>query len=119
MTVDKRLSPIANLVLAVGHWTTHKDCRSLFFGEILGNGLHRQLTSALGLAGTVPSSAERVAAMQLLDREVSSNDLLDPAGFAREVDGTSVAHWAMTGSPRSIPSSMRRTSRHIKHCKLP
>lgn len=47
-----------------------------------------KIASALGVAGALPSSAERVAAMQLLDRDVSANVLLDPGGFAGEADGS-------------------------------
>lgn len=46
-----------------------------------------KIASALGLAGVVPSPTERIAAMRLLDQEVSANTLLDPGGFASEVDG--------------------------------
>ncbi len=46
-----------------------------------------KLASALGLAGTAPSSAERVAAVQLLDRDVSPTTVLDSARFADKVDG--------------------------------
>jgi hypothetical protein len=46
-----------------------------------------ELASALGLAGAVPSSAERVAAVQLLDREVPPRHVLDPCKFAGRVDG--------------------------------
>lgn len=47
-----------------------------------------QIASALGLAGALPPSAERVAAVHLLDRETSSKTILDPVAFAREADGT-------------------------------
>ena len=46
-----------------------------------------RLASALGLAGALPPTADRVAAVQLLDQEVSPNVVLDPAGFADRVDG--------------------------------
>ncbi len=46
-----------------------------------------KLASALGIADALPSTAERVAAVQLLDQEVSANTLLDPGGFATRVDG--------------------------------
>lgn len=46
-----------------------------------------KLAAGLGLAGTVPTSAERVAAMQALDTVVSANPLLDPGTFASDVDG--------------------------------
>ncbi len=46
-----------------------------------------KIASALGLAGALPSTAERVAAVQLLDQEVSPKQVLDPATFASDVDG--------------------------------
>ncbi len=46
-----------------------------------------KIASALGLAGALPSTAERVAAIHLLDQEVSPKQVLDPATFASEVDG--------------------------------
>ena len=62
-----------------------------------------KLASALGLAGALPPTAERVAAVQLLDREVSTHPLLDPAAFASEVDGLLGGSfdddWLMTINP--------------------
>ncbi len=46
-----------------------------------------KLASALGLAGALPPTAERVAAIQLLEQEVSPTTVLDPAAFAAEADG--------------------------------
>lgn len=45
-----------------------------------------KLAAGLGLATTVPTSAERVAAMQSLDTVVSTHPLLDPGTFANDVD---------------------------------
>jgi len=46
-----------------------------------------KLASALGLAGALPPTADRMAAIKVLEREVSPELVLDPAKFADEVDG--------------------------------
>ena len=47
----------------------------------------RNIATGLGLTDTDPTEAERIAAAKALDIHVSDNLLLDPAGFAREMDG--------------------------------
>lgn len=47
-----------------------------------------KLTSALGLAGTLPTTAERVAALQILDQKGPSEILLNPGVFANEASLT-------------------------------
>lgn len=47
-----------------------------------------QLASALGLAGTIPTTAERIAAAEILGQEVSSRVMLDPGKFAKEISLT-------------------------------
>jgi hypothetical protein len=44
-----------------------------------------KIAAALGFAGTVPTTAERIAAAQVLDQDVSSRVMLDPGKFAREI----------------------------------
>lgn len=44
-----------------------------------------RLAGALGLAGTIPTSAERIAAAQILGSESSSRIMLDPGKFAQKI----------------------------------
>ncbi len=46
-----------------------------------------KLASALCFTGAAPTTAERIAAVHALDQEISPRTVLDPAGFARDVDG--------------------------------
>lgn len=47
-----------------------------------------RLASVLGIAGAAPLSAERIAAMQLLDQPVTSRSVVqDPGAFAERLDG--------------------------------
>jgi hypothetical protein len=46
-----------------------------------------KIASALGLAGTVPTTAERLAVLPLLEQRVSARAALDPARFAGHMDG--------------------------------
>ena len=47
-----------------------------------------RLASVLGIAGAAPLSAERIAAMQLLDQPVTTTSVVqDPAAFAGRLDG--------------------------------
>jgi hypothetical protein len=46
-----------------------------------------KLASALGLAGTVPPTADRIAAMQVLDQTASARVALDPGKFADQMYG--------------------------------
>jgi hypothetical protein len=45
-----------------------------------------KIATGLGLAGAVPTSAERIAAAQLLGGDVSQRVMLDPGKFAREIN---------------------------------
>lgn len=51
-----------------------------------------KIAAGLGLTGTIPTVADRVAAMKLLDQPVSSHPVLDPATFAWETDGAGSEH---------------------------
>jgi hypothetical protein len=46
-----------------------------------------KLASALGLAGTVPPTAERLAALSVLDQAASARAVLDPRQFADQLYG--------------------------------
>jgi hypothetical protein len=46
-----------------------------------------KLASALGLAGTMPPTAERIAALSLLDQTASARVALDPGKFADQMYG--------------------------------
>ncbi len=46
-----------------------------------------KVTAGLGLAGVVPTSAERIAAAEILDQRISDNPILDPGSFPDEIDG--------------------------------
>lgn len=43
-----------------------------------------KLAAGLGLTGAIPTSAERIAAAEVLNQRISENPALDPAGFADE-----------------------------------
>lgn len=51
-----------------------------------------KIAAGLGLTGTIPTIADRVAAMKLLDQPVSPHPVLDPATFAWETDGAGSEH---------------------------
>ncbi len=77
-----------------------------------------KLASALGLAGALPPTAERVAAVQLLNQEVSAKTLLDPAAFADEVDGILGGRldeeWLMAINP-TLHAAYARAIRDVRH----
>ncbi len=51
-----------------------------------------KITAGLGLTGTVPTVAERIAAATALDQQLHTSPVLDPATFADEVDGVASEH---------------------------